>query len=322
MLLNRDFIDGGFVYVSDVMYEILPRSLPAEGILEIIQLTNPRVNTDIESVSTTLQLILDSLPKGWLDIIFASDKVVNDHDDDIPNIFLNIDDKTCVASSLTTKGATHLLRDCNMNPPKGEVFWSTRFTDLNFSKRWLNIYKGINTNFEADLNFKILHNILFTNDKLHKFGLIESPLCTLCGTETESLFHLCIACPVVNGLWNKIIQKLSKHLGDDNLNTWVLITLFGTNLTYSNKKRLLLDFVLTIYKSVIYNARLSVLNDNLVLSIDNYFYNSLRKKIELVYHCFKLKGNISKFWSIFLNAEVIEFDHESETKFRFIFDTG
>ncbi|KAJ8028516.1 hypothetical protein HOLleu_30774 [Holothuria leucospilota] len=322
VLLNRDFIDGGIIYVNDIMYEILPRSLPAEGVLESIQLANPRVDTDIQSVSNVLQTILDSLPDGWLDIIFASDKVVNDHDDDIPNINFIIDDKKCVVSSLTTKGATVLLRECNTNPPKGETFWSAKFTDLDLSKRWSNVYKGLNTNYEADLNFKILHNILFTNERLYKFGMIESPLCTLCGTETESLFHLFIACPVVNSLWCKVIMKLRSHLEEDNLNTWVLITLFGMHLSHSSKKRLLVDFIFTIYKSVIYKARLSVLIDNLTLSIDTYFFNSLKKKIETLYHCFNSKGNLSKFWSIFQGAKVIEFDQTSKTNYRFIFDTG
>ena len=37
---------------------------------------------------------------------------------------------------------------------------------------------------------KILNNILYLNNKLHKFGYAESPLCSLCNSETETMTHL------------------------------------------------------------------------------------------------------------------------------------
>ena len=41
-----------------------------------------------------------------------------------------------------------------------------------------------------EFQYKILNNIVFTNDKLFRFGLSQSPNCTFCNEEPESLEHL------------------------------------------------------------------------------------------------------------------------------------
>ena len=38
--------------------------------------------------------------------------------------------------------------------------------------------------------YKILNNILYLNDRLYKFKVVPSPLCSLCNLENESLIHL------------------------------------------------------------------------------------------------------------------------------------
>ena len=37
--------------------------------------------------------------------------------------------------------------------------------------------------------YKILNNILYLNNRLHKFGYVEYPLCSLCNSETETMTH-------------------------------------------------------------------------------------------------------------------------------------
>ena len=40
--------------------------------------------------------------------------------------------------------------------------------------------------------FKILHNILYTNDKLFKMRQVETELCTFCQTAVETPVHIFI----------------------------------------------------------------------------------------------------------------------------------
>ena len=92
---------------------------------------------------------------------------------------------------------------------KGEIHWTSQFHNLTFNKRWTNIYGGLKKFHDADIDFKILHNILFTNNKLFIFKMIDSPLCTLCNNEEETVFHLFIDCPEINSFWKRLIDKLN-----------------------------------------------------------------------------------------------------------------
>ena len=38
--------------------------------------------------------------------------------------------------------------------------------------------------------YKILNNILFLNDKLHKMNMVNNPRCTFCISENETIVHL------------------------------------------------------------------------------------------------------------------------------------
>jgi len=66
--------------------------------------------------------------------------------------------------------------------------------------------------------FKINHNIFYTNEKLHKIGLSETALCCMCNEHTETLSHFFTECLKIKTFWKKVkellqpygIQKLDK----------------------------------------------------------------------------------------------------------------
>ena len=47
-----------------------------------------------------------------------------------------------------------------------------------------------------EFQYKILNLIIFTNEKLHRFKMVDSPLCAFCNAEEESLEHLLYFCKV------------------------------------------------------------------------------------------------------------------------------
>jgi len=61
------------------------------------------------------------------------------------------------------------------------------------------------------------HNIIFTNEKLHKIGRTESPLCVFCNNHIETLVHLFVECNKVNVLWNQVTNALLSPYGVDSL---------------------------------------------------------------------------------------------------------
>ena len=68
------------------------------------------------------------------------------------------------------------------------------------------------TIFELSLwsfQYKILTNTLYLNDRLFKFGIAESPLCSQCTQEKESIIHLFVTCRVIHNLWERLCAWLS-----------------------------------------------------------------------------------------------------------------
>ena len=51
--------------------------------------------------------------------------------------------------------------------------------------------------------FKILNDILFTNSRLAKIGLIQSDLCTFCNIGVETIDHLLFNCIYSRAFWEE-----------------------------------------------------------------------------------------------------------------------
>ena len=58
--------------------------------------------------------------------------------------------------------------------------------------------------------YKILNNILYLNEQLFKFNIVDSPLCSLCGTYNESIKYLFCTCTVTQSLWDQLRSWLYK----------------------------------------------------------------------------------------------------------------
>lgn len=61
--------------------------------------------------------------------------------------------------------------------------------------------------YTRDFQYKILNRILFTNSKLFKLKLVESPLCSFCDKNEETLEHL-VFCEHSKAFWKEISSWL------------------------------------------------------------------------------------------------------------------
>ena len=52
-----------------------------------------------------------------------------------------------------------------------------------------------------EFQYKLLNDIVFTNEKLFRFKMIDSPLCTFCKKDVESLENLLFHCTFVESFW-------------------------------------------------------------------------------------------------------------------------
>ena len=59
-----------------------------------------------------------------------------------------------------------------------------------------------------EFQFKILNRIVFTNEKLFRFGMAESDKCVFCQTEVESIEHLLFSCKISSVFWKHVLSWL------------------------------------------------------------------------------------------------------------------
>ena len=90
---------------------------------------------------------------------------------------------------------------------------SDKYSDMVIN--WKKVYSlPFRTTLDSKLRefqYKILNNIVFTNDKLFSFGLSQSPNCTFCNEEPESLEHLLSRCKVSSEFWKQVLSWLKEN---------------------------------------------------------------------------------------------------------------
>ena len=99
---------------------------------------------------------------------------------------------------ICVKSLQHNL-DFNEMLPNYELVWNTIYS--------LPFQVALDT-YTRDFQYKILNRILFTNAKLSKLKLVESPLCTFCGKDDETLEHLFVFCQSSRAFWKEISTEL------------------------------------------------------------------------------------------------------------------
>ena len=99
--------------------------------------------------------------------------------------------------------------------------------------------------------YKILINILCLNNRLHKSGFVESPLCSVCNREPESILYLYCNCQETQTLWKLVQHWCKNHVTLPHLTPKLVLlgTLDSSNSEFILKKHLTLPFKRFVYRS-------------------------------------------------------------------------
>ena len=130
--------------------------------------------------------------------------------------------------------------------------------------------------------FHLLHRIIFTNAKLFEWKLVQSPLCSFCGIEEETIKHFFIDCNVTKLFFHKVKIWLGK--------TWQDLFLGNHDMP------LCLEFSLIFAKKYLYDCKYKKESPN-ILSYKNRLINT----IELEHFLAVKHGTIENFrkkWSL------------------------
>ena len=107
---------------------------------------------------------------------------------------------------LTAKEIYSVLISSLKNKPTCQSYFENLFPNYTFDWAQFFLLPGIITtnSYQRNFQYKILHNILCLNKKLHMFGKINSPLCSICHSNDEAVAHLFCECVCVSQLWSQL----------------------------------------------------------------------------------------------------------------------
>ena len=101
-------------------------------------------------------------------------------------------------SDVTSKQIYDSFLCKKQTPPTAQQKFIDKYSETSIN--WEKVYSlPFRTTLDSKLRefqYKILNNIVFTNDKLFHFGLSQPPNCTFCNEEPESIEHLLSRCSV------------------------------------------------------------------------------------------------------------------------------
>ena len=99
--------------------------------------------------------------------------------------------------------------------PIGDFKIGTLLSDSELKSWGMKLAKVTSTKHKNVL-LRVAHGEIYTKEKLHRFGLIDSPLCPRCQS-LETLQHKFLECPYVERIWNSAFSYM-RALTTDNLN--------------------------------------------------------------------------------------------------------
>ena len=132
------------------------------------------------------------------------------------------------------------------------IKWNEKLENVLSDELWKKsndqFFRLTNDTILQTFQFKINNRILYTNDKLYKFKIIETELCNYCCETRETLFHHLWGCNSVKNIWLKF-----KIIFNDKLNTSKALqpALFIFNIYQGNHSDLI-NFSILLFKRYIY----------------------------------------------------------------------
>ena len=99
----------------------------------------------------------------------------------------------------------------NDKKPTHEITLQTQFNEeLDWKTIYMTARQFTNNAYLQQVHFKLIHNILPTNEKLYRWKKLESPYC-ICGM-VDTNFHHCVECKLIKSFWEKIWNCIKTNL--------------------------------------------------------------------------------------------------------------
>ena len=164
------------------------------------------------------------------------------------NIIVNMDKKgvSNLYKTLNGRHFEHVEEACDKWNLKGNL----SLTPIEISKSFKRHSTLVDDTYAKYIQFRTLHQRFFTNDRLHKIGIKDNSLCSMCKAEPDSNPHMILKCQKSKKLWTEV-ERWINHLGFVDY-----ILTENSIVTGDINKSRLLSIIILFAKITIYNARM------------------------------------------------------------------
>ena len=190
-LFNENFIARGMLTIQDITNE--------NGFLLSWEEAKHKFSLNKSQILHWMGII-KCIPKSWRTKLYRT-----------PDDIRLVNQLRLDTLNVTSKIAyTKLIKYITNQPTSQKSLANSLQID---NEDWRKIYLlARQTTIESSLRsfqYKILTNTLYLKERLFKFGIAESPLCSQCTQEKESIIQLFVTCRVTNNLWEQLCAWLS-----------------------------------------------------------------------------------------------------------------
>ena len=131
-----------------------------------------------------LSILKSALPTAWKQILKSSESI-----NTFVKTSLSITMKNGSAfAQMSNKEFYNLFVRNIFEKPYLHKHWESKFTDydeVNWPSVYLSLYNSCITNNVKQFKFKLLHNVIATNENLYKWKIMQSPNCSKCGCKED-----------------------------------------------------------------------------------------------------------------------------------------
>ena len=245
--------------------------------------------------------VVSAIPNEWRSTIKGRRVHVDPHPFFESSFRVRIRGEMFDLSSVSSKTLYREFRSRKVIPPTAQAKFKEEYSSL--SVDWKEIYSlafnvTLDTNLRA-FQYKLLNRIIFTNDKLFKFKLVDSPSCTFCKTNEESLEHLLFFCKITEFFWKEVLSWLA-ILNNEIVDFSLIDVLFGK--FDIDEDFIVINHILLLAKFYIYRSKL----DNTKPSLE-VFKTKLKAIFNIEFLIAKRNGKLAqhyKKWDSFISVLV------------------
>jgi len=302
VLCFHSFIEADIIQLKDIAYEVIPGFLRSSAIKEII--LEKCYDVTEEDIEKAYLLIKHSIPFHWFQTI---EKGINTKSQSSKTLCIIIFGEKCnPLLTCTTSHFYQLLLNKNFQPPISRLFWESIFDNFDISK-----FAGI-THLKPkspdmiDLDFRILHNIIYTNKQLKKMRIIDNECCAYCRIVVEDLQHIFFKCSRIKEIISFIMYHIENLLRDmpnnfvNLLNLEKLVLLgFCKETKYVNFY--FLNFFLSQARICIYKTRGLFAKTGNDIDTVSYFKRCLENNVNYLFHYYGMCNNLDPINKYVLN---------------------